>query len=85
MLTRKDIDMTFDSPKYKNCTAKAVNEFTIEYDNSVAYVGDEYEELGVLGNVRFNEELHGQIEVQGEAVKDIPWHYREFRSIYDGQ
>ena len=29
--------------------------------------------MGVLVTVRFDEELDGQIEVQGEAVKDIPW------------
>ena len=84
MLTGNDIDMKFDSPKSKNCTAKAANELTIEYDESVAYVGNEYEQVGVLGTVRFDVELHGQIEVQGEAVKDIPWQYREFQSVYDG-
>ena len=84
-LTGKDINMKFDSPKCKNCTAKAANEFTIEYDESVAYVGNEYKQVGVLGTVRFDEELHCQIEVQGEAVKDIPWQYQEFQSVYDGQ
>ena len=85
VLTGKDIDMKFDSPKCKNCTAKAVNEFTIECDESVAYVGNEYEQMGELGTVRVDEELHVQIEVQGEAVKDIPWQDREFQSVYDGQ
>ena len=85
MLTRKDIDMKFDSPMCKNCTAKAANEFTIEYDESVVYVGNKYEQVGVLRTVRFDEDLHGQIELQGEAVKDIPWQYREFQSVYDGQ
>ena len=51
---------------------------TIEYDESVAYVGNKYEQVGVLGPIRFDEELHGQIEVQCEVVKDIPWQYREF-------
>ena len=70
--------MKFDSPKCKNCTAKAANEFNIEYDESVAYVGNEYEQVGVHGTERFDEELQGQIEVQGEAGKDIPCQYREF-------
>ena len=39
----------------------------------------------MLRTVRFDDELHGQIEVQGEAVKDIPWQYRELQSVYDGQ
>ena len=59
MLTGKDIDMKFDSPKCKNCTAKAANEFTIEYDESVAYVVNEYEQVCVLRTVRFDVELHG--------------------------
>ena len=84
VLTEKDIDMKIDSPKYKNCTAKAANEFTMKYDESVQYIVNEYEQVGVLGTVQFDEELHGQIEVQGEAVKDIPWPYREFQSLYDG-
>ena len=42
-LTGKDIDLKFGTPKCKNCTAKAANELTIEYDESVAYVGNEYE------------------------------------------
>ena len=85
MLIGKDIDMKFDSPKCTKCTAKAVKKFTVEYDESVAYIGNEYEQVGVLGTVRFDEELHDQIEVQGEAVEDIPWQYREFQSVYDGQ
>ena len=84
-LTRKHIDMKFNSPKCKNFTAKAANEFIIEYDESVAYVGNYTEQVGVLGTVRFDNELHGQIEVQGEAGKDIPWQYREFQSVYEGQ
>ena len=43
VLAGKDIDMKFDSPKCKNYTAKAANEFTIEYDALVAYVGNKYE------------------------------------------
>ena len=39
----------------------------------------------MLGSVRFDDELQGQIEVQGEAVNDIAWQYREFQSMYDGQ
>ena len=77
LLTGKYIDMKFDSPKYKNYTAKAANEFSIKYDESVAYIRNYTEQVGVLGTVRFDDELHGQIEVQGEAVKDIPWQDRK--------
>ena len=39
VLTGKESDLKFDSPKCKNCTAKAVSEFTVEYEESVAYFG----------------------------------------------
>ena len=85
LLTAKHINMKFNSPKCKNCTAKAANKFIIEYNESVAYVGNSTEQVGVLGTVRFDDELHGQVEVPGEAVKNIPWQYQEFQSVYDGQ
>ena len=65
VLTGKDINLKFNIPKYNNCAAKAANELTIAYDKSVAYVGNEYEQVGELGTVRFHEELHGQFEMQG--------------------
>ena len=42
VLTEKDIDMKFNSPKCKNCPTETANEFTIEYDVLVAYVGNKY-------------------------------------------
>ena len=78
LLPGKHIDMKFASPQCKNSTPKAANEFFIEYDEPVAYVGNYTEQVGVRGTVRFDDELHGEIEVQGEAVEDIPWQYREF-------
>ena len=39
----------------------------------------------MLGTVIFDEDLHGQIKVLGEALKDILGQYREFQSIDDGQ
>ena len=34
-------DIVFDSPKCVNCTKTAATEFTIEYDETVAYFGNE--------------------------------------------
>ena len=72
MLTGKESDLKFDSPKYKNCTAKPVSEFTVEYDESVAYFGSDQECIGVLGTLCFDENLGGQINVEVEPLKDIP-------------
>ena len=81
LLTGKHIDMKFDILKCKNSTAKVANKFIIEYYESVAYVGNYIEQVGVRGTLRFDDELHGQIEVQGEAVKDIMWSDRMFQSV----
>ena len=72
VLTGKESDLKFNSPKCKNCTAKAVSEFTVEYDESVAYFGSDQECIGVLGTLRFDENLGGQINVEVEPLKDVP-------------
>ena len=72
MLTGKESDLKFNSPKCKNCTAKAVSEFTVEYDESVAYFGSNQECIGVLGTLRLDENLGGQINVEVEPLKDVP-------------
>ena len=59
MQTRKDINRMFDSSKCKNCTAKAANEFTIEYDELFEYMGNEYEQVDVLRIIQFDKELYG--------------------------
>ena len=73
MLTGKECDLTFDSPNRKNCTAKAVSEFMVEYDESVAYFGSDQECIGMLGILRFDENLGGQINVEVEPLKDVLW------------
>ena len=60
VLTGKESDLKFDSPKCKNCIAKAVSEFTVEYYESVAYFGGDQECIGVLGTLCFDENLGGQ-------------------------
>ena len=83
MLTGKESDLTFDSPKCKNCTAKAVSEFTVVYDESVAYYGSEQECIGVLGTLHSDENLGGQINVEVEPLKDVPLQYRDYQSVFN--
>ena len=59
MLTGKESDLKLDSPKCKNYTAKAVSEFSVDYDESVAYFGSDQEYMGVLGTLHFVENLGG--------------------------
>ena len=75
MLICKESDLKFDISKCKNCTAKALSEFTVEYDESVAYFGSDQECISVLGTLHFDENLGGQINVEVEPLKDVPWQY----------
>ena len=84
VLTGQKSDLTFHSPNCKNCTAKAVSEFTVEYDESVAYFGSDQECKGVLGTVHFNENLGGQINLEVEPLKDVPWQYWDYQSVFNG-
>ena len=65
-------DHKFDDPKCLNCTAQVVEEFTVEYDESVAYFGDDQKWVGVLGSLRFDDELHVELDVAENHLKDIP-------------
>ena len=85
VLTGKESDLKFDSSKCKNCTSKAVREFTVEYNESVAYFGSDQECIGVLGTLRFDENLGGQINVEVEPLKNVPWQYRDYQSVFNGQ
>ena len=85
VLTGKESDLKFDSPKCENCTAKAVCEFEVEYDKSVAYFASDQECIGVLGTLRFDENLGGQINVEVKPLKDVPWQYQDYQSVFKGQ
>jgi len=83
--TGDESDLRFDDPKCVTCTAKAVEEFTVEYDDDVAYFGDEQKWIGVLGSLRFDDELNVELDVPEDQLKDIPWQYRDYQSVYNGQ
>ena len=85
LLTGKESDLKFDRPKCKNCTAQAVSEFTVEYNESVADFGRDQECIGVLCTLRFDENLGAQIHVEVEPLKDFPWQYQDYQSVFNGQ
>ena len=74
-------DIVFDSPKYINCTKSAMTEFSIDYDESVAYSGKEQKWVGVIGSLCIDEEENVTLEIP----REIPWQYRDYKSVYDGQ
>ena len=39
VLTGKELDLKFDSPKCKNCTVKAVSEFTVSMTSRWHFLG----------------------------------------------
>ena len=73
VLTGKESDVKFDSPKCKNCTAKAVSEFTVEYDELVAFFVSDQECIGLLGTLRIDEDRGGQINLEVEPLEGVPW------------
>ena len=85
VLTGKRSDLKFDRPKCKNCTAKAVSEFTVENDESVVFFGSDQECRSVLGTLCFDEDRGGQIDVEVEPLECVPWQYRDYHSVFDGQ
>ena len=62
-----------------------MSEFTVEYDESVAFFGSDQECIGVLGTQRFDEDRGGQIDVEVEPLEGVPWQYRDYHLLFDGQ
>ena len=85
VLTGKESDLKFDSPKCKNCTAEAVSEFTVEYNESVAFFGSDQECIGVLGTLHLDEDRGGQIDEEVEPLEGVPWQYHDYHLVFDGQ
>ena len=85
MLSGKESDLKFNSPKCMNCSAQTASEFIVEYDESVAYFRRDQECIGVLGTLCFDENLGGQINVEVEPLKDVPWQYRDYQSVFNSQ
>ena len=83
--TGAQTDCKFDSPKCTNCTAQTVAEFTVEYDESVAFFGDEQKWVGVLGSLRYDDDLHVELDVPEDQLRDVPWQYRDYVSVFNGQ
>ena len=58
-----------------------MTEFSIEYDETVAYFSNEQKWVGVIGALRMNDE--GDVGL--EMPKGIPWQYRDYKSMHNGQ
>ena len=76
-----ELDIVFDSPKCVNCTKSAMTEFSIDYDESVAYFGKQPNWVGVLGSLRIDEEENVILEIP----REIPCQYRDYKPVYNGQ
>ena len=70
-------DIVFDSPKCLNCMRSAMTEFSIHYDESVAYFGKEQKWVGVIGSLRIDEEENITLDMP----REIPWQYSNFKSV----
>jgi transposase InsO family protein len=78
-------DIKFVSQQCVNCTADAAAEFTIEYDDSVAYFEKDQEVIGVLGSLRFDDDEQVVIDMEESQLQGIPYQYHAFKSVYNGQ
>ena len=58
-----------------------MTEFSIDYDESVAYLGKEPNWVGVIGSLRINEEENVTLEIPRET----PWQYIDCKSVYNGE
>ena len=70
----------FDSPKCVNCTKSVITEFSIDYDESVAYFGKQQKWVGVIGSLRIVEEENVTLVIP----REIPWQYRDYKLVYNG-
>ena len=52
----------------------AMTEFSINYDESVAYFGKEQKWVGVIGSLHIDDEENVTLEIP----REIPWQYRDF-------
>ena len=59
----------------------AMTEFAIDYDKSVAYFGKEQKWVGVIGSLLIDEEENVTLDIP----REIPWQYRDYKSVYNGQ
>ena len=73
--------IVFDSPKCVNSTNLAMTEFSIDYDESVAYFDKEQKWVGVIGSLRIEEEENITLDMP----REIPMHFRDYKSVYNGQ
>jgi hypothetical protein len=85
LITGVQSDLKFDHPKCVKCTEEAMSEFTVEYDDSIAYHSGDQDVVGVLGSLRFDDDLHVELDVQEDMLAGIPWQYRDFQSVFNGQ
>ena len=74
-------DIVFNSPKCVNFTKSAMTEFSIGYDESVAYFGKEQKWVGVIGSLHMNEEENVTLDMP----REISCQYRDYMSVYNGQ
>ena len=58
----------FDSAKCINCTKSEKMEFSIDYDESVAYFGKEQKWVGVIGSLHIDEEENVTLEIPREIT-----------------
>ena len=81
LYSRAQSAIVFDSTKCINCTTSAMTEFSIDYDEKLAYFGKEQKWVGVIGSLRIDDEKNVTLDIP----REIPWQYRDYKSVYNRQ
>ena len=66
---------------HQHCTKAAVSSFSIEYDDSILKFGTDPRWIGVIGSMHVN----AAHEIEIDWVERIPWQYRDFQTLYNGE
>jgi hypothetical protein len=66
---------------HQHCTKAAVSSFSIEYDDSILKFGTDPRWIGVIGSMH----VSAAHEIEVDWVERIPWQYRDFQTIYNGE
>jgi len=65
----------------KTCTRHNCNSFTIEIDDTILDLGNNPRWIRIIGNLEMND----KDEMEIDWIDRIPWQYRDYKSLYNGE
>jgi len=65
----------------KTCTKHNCTSFTIEINDTILNFRNDPQWIGIIGNININD----KDEMEIDWIDRIPWQYRDFKSLYNGE